>query len=308
MRCPEDRGPGAYRARVLHLAVAHPVSTWQAVILGAVQGIAELFPISSLGHTILLPSLFGWHTVVKAQSNPESFWLAFVVALHVGNAVALLAYFWRDWVEVIGAFLRSVARRRIETPTERLAWLIVVATIPAGILGLVLEHPLRVALAKPLSAAVFLMVNGLLLLAAERYRRQVAARREADAPLDAMSYRQAGALGVAQSTALVAGISREGVVMTSGLARGMSYEHAARFSFLMATPIILAAGLFKLPDLFGPLGDGVRTQALIGAVVAGVVSVASIRFLLRWFTTRTFTPFAAWCLLFGAGMAAYLAA
>lgn len=157
---------------------APAVTTFQAIVLGVVQGIAELFPISSLGHTVLVPSLFGWHNVVKAQSDPESYWLAFVVALHVGNAAALLAYFWKDWVVVISAFLRSVERRKIETPTERLAWLIVVASIPAGVLGLALEHPLRVALAKPLAAAIFLIVNGLVLFAAERYRRRDVTQRD----------------------------------------------------------------------------------------------------------------------------------
>ena len=315
--------------------VGHPVSYGQALVLGILQGVAELFPISSLGHTVLFPSLFGWHTVVKAQANPESFWLAFVVALHVGNAVALLAYFWKDWIVVISAFFRSAARRKIETPTERLAWLIVVASIPAGILGLALEHPLRVALAKPLAAAIFLIVNGLILFAAERFRRRNAAqlaelrrtrsaeRAAAAGPtarpgaagelpegdqeeLDALTVKEAGILGVAQSSALIAGISRSGVVMTAGLGRGMSHEAAARFSFFMATPIILAAGLFKLPDLFGPLGDGVRGQALVGAVAAGVVSVFAIRFLLRFFRSNNLNPFGIYCVLFGTAMAVYL--
>jgi undecaprenyl-diphosphatase len=144
----------------------------QAVILGVLQGVSELFPVSSLGHTVLFPSLFGWHSVVKVQSNPESWWLAFVVMLHVGSAIGLLIYFWRDWVRIITAWFATLAKRRIETPAERLAWLIVVGSIPTGILGLLLEHPLRVARAKPEAAAFFLILNGFVLLAAERLRRR----------------------------------------------------------------------------------------------------------------------------------------
>ena len=165
---------------------------------------------------------------------------------------------------------------------------------------------------KPLGAAIFLTVNGFILFAAEWFRR-----RQADAPrpngdpdalqrLDALTYREAGLVGVAQSSALIAGISREGVVMGAGLARGLDHESAARFAFLLATPLILAAGVFKLPDLFGPLGDGVRNQALIGAVVAGVVSVLSIRFLLRYFKSKNLKPFGVYCILFGSAMAIYL--
>ncbi len=147
------------------------ISTFQAIVLGVLQGATELFPVSSLGHTVLVPTLFGWHNIVAWQSQPESPWLAFVVMLHVGSAVGLLIYFWHDWVAVIGAGLGTMRKRRIETPTERLAWLIVAATIPVGILGLLLEHTVRVALAKPLAASVFLVVNGVILLGAERVRR-----------------------------------------------------------------------------------------------------------------------------------------
>ena len=152
------------------------LSWFQAVVLGAVQGVTELFPISSLGHTVLLPTLFGWTQLVKDQSDPESYWLALVVMLHVGSALGLLAYFWRDWVAIIRAFFVSLWRRRIETPTEKLAWLIVAASIPVGVIGLVLEHPLRVLFAKPTAAAIFLMVNGVILLGAERLRRRAPAR------------------------------------------------------------------------------------------------------------------------------------
>jgi len=293
-------------------ATSHgPVSMLQAVILGVLQGVSELFPVSSLGHTVLFPTLFGWHSVVKAQSNPESFWLAFVVMLHVGSAVGLLIYFWRDWVRIISAFFASLAKRRIETPTERLAWLIVVGSIPAGILGIALEHPLRVALAKPQAAAFFLILNGFILISAERLRRRsevkVLAAREGTKEdggrkLDTLGYKEAGMIGVAQSTALIAGISREGVCMTAGLVRGLDHEDSARFAFLLATPIILAAGLFKVSDLTGPLGNGVRGQALVAALCAAVTAVFSVRFLMNYFKTKTLTPFGIYCLLFGLAM------
>jgi undecaprenyl-diphosphatase len=288
----------------------------QAIILGILQGVSELFPVSSLGHTVLFPSLFGWHSVVKAQSNPESFWLALVVMLHVGSAVGLLIYFWRDWVQIIAAWFRTLAKRRIETPTERLAWLIVVGSIPAGVIGLVLEHPLRVALAKPEAAAFFLILNGCILLAAERLRRRSevkvlaareGAKEDGGRKLDTLNYREAGVIGVAQSTALIAGISREGMCMTAGLVRGMDHEDSARFAFLLATPIILAAGLFKVSDLTGPLGNGVRGQALVAAACAAVTAVFSVRYLMSYFKTRTLTPFGIYCILFGVAMAIFTA-
>ena len=145
---------------------------FQAVVLGVLQGLSELFPVSSLGHTVLFPTLFGWHSVVTAQSDPESFWLAFVVMLHVGSAIGLLVYFWRDWISIIRAWFHTLVTRRIETPVERLAWIIVVASIPAGVIGIAFEHPVRVALAKPTAAAFFLILNGVILLAAERLRRR----------------------------------------------------------------------------------------------------------------------------------------
>ena len=297
-------------------AAHSPISMLQAIILGILQGVSELFPVSSLGHTVLFPSLFGWHSVVKAQSNPESFWLALVVMLHVGSAIGLLIYFWRDWVQIIAAWFRTLAKRRIETPTERLAWLIVVGSIPAGVIGLVLEHPLRVALAKPEAAAFFLILNGCILLAAERLRRRSevkvlaareGAKEDGGRKLDTLNYREAGVIGVAQSTALIAGISREGMCMTAGLVRGMDHEDSARFAFLLATPIILAAGLFKVSDLTGPLGNGVRGQALVAAACAAVTAVFSVRYLMSYFKTRTLTPFGIYCILFGVAMAIFTA-
>jgi undecaprenyl-diphosphatase len=316
-------GPGVHlllAAAVHHGNHAAHLSWFQAIVLGAVQGVTELFPISSLGHTVLLPTLFGWTQLVKDQSDPESFWLALVVMLHVGSALGLLIYFWRDWVAIVRAFFVSLWRRRIETPTEKLAWLIVAASIPTGVIGIVLEHPLRVLFAKPTSAAIFLMVNGLILLGAERLRRRAPARRAtptayADmgaAPaadeaeeLSEITFRNAVGIGFAQSTALIAGISRDGVCMSAGLLSGLDNETAARFAFLLATPIILAAGLFKLPDLTGPLGNGIRLQAAVACACAAITAVIAVHYLLRYFQTRTLVPFGLYCLAFGLAMTIY---
>jgi undecaprenyl-diphosphatase len=298
------------------LLVVHPITTFQAVVLGLLQGVTELFPVSSLGHTVLFPTLFGWDNLVKSQSDPESFWLAFVVMLHVGSAVGLLIYFWRDWVEIIRAFFRTLRTRTVRTPTERLAWLIVVASIPTGLLGLALEHPARVALAKPVTGAIFLVVNGCILIWAERFRRRADVRALAAANdpkadggrrLDTLQYREAVGVGFAQSTALIPGISRDGVCMTTGLARGLDNADAARYAFLLATPIILAAGVFKIGDLFGPLGDGIRGEAILAAVCAAVAAVAATAFLVRYFKNRNLIPFGIYCILFGGFMVVYTA-
>jgi undecaprenyl-diphosphatase len=277
------------------------ISYFQALVIGLLQGVTELFPISSLGHSVLVPAWLGWKSLVSAQSADESFYLAFVVALHVATALALLVYFREDWIRIIGAFFRTLRTRRIETADERMAWLLVVATIPVGITGLVFEHALRTLFAKPLAAAIFLTVNGLILLGGELLRRRVAAGRRSDGrALDTLELKEGVAVGVAQVGALFAGVSRSGITMVGGLLRGLDHEDAARFSFLLATPVILAAGVYKLPDLAGPLGNGVRGQALAGAVCAGLAAFVSVRFLVRYFETRTLLPFAVYCLIAGA--------
>src|SRR5271167_619262 len=298
------------------IPLASAITYFQAIVLGVLQGVTELFPISSLGHTVLFPTLFGWNELVKAQSEPESFWLAFVVMLHVGSALGLLYFYWSDWKQIVRAFFHTLSTRRVRTSTERLAWLIIIASIPAGIIGLAFEHQLRTLTAKPEVAAIFLMVNGCLLFGAELFRRRAQVRelaiREGAKPdgareLDTLEYREAFVIGAAQSTALVAGISRDGVTMGAGLARGMDHSDSARFAFLLATPIILAAGLFKLPDLLGHLGDGVRGQALVACVSAAVTSVFTVRFLVGYFKTKTLVPFAVYCLVFGFAMVIYTA-
>ncbi|MFL5737542.1 MAG: undecaprenyl-diphosphate phosphatase [Actinomycetota bacterium] len=291
----------------------------QALVIGLVQGVTELFPISSLGQAVVLPTILGWDTLANAQSKPESFFLAFLVGLHVATATALLIYFWSEWRGIIVGFFRSLgAGARERRPPwkgnsdkeARLAWLLVVATIPAGIVGLLFEHAFRVIFAKPLYAAVFLMVNGVILLVGERLRRRAEVKAIAsqhgtyegtdNRRLETLEFKEAVIIGVAQMLSLIAGISRSGITMVAGLARGLSHEDAARFSFLLATPIILAAGVLKLPDLMGPLGNGIRGQVLVGSLAAGIAAYISVRWLMKYFETRTLTPFAIFCLVEGA--------
>jgi undecaprenyl-diphosphatase len=280
------------------------VTFFQAIVIGLLQGVTELFPISSLGHSVLIPAWLGWTSLLKGESADESFYLAFLVGLHVATALALLVFFRRDWARIIRGFFRSLRHRRVETPDERMAWLLVLGTVPVGIFGLVFEHSLRTVFAKPLAAAIFLTLNGLILYGGERLRRKAPTRAVGAAPaparsLDTLEYREGLAIGSAQIGALFAGISRSGITMVGGLLRGLDHEDAARFSFLLATPIILAAGVYKIPDLLGPNGDGIRGQVLVGSVVAGLAAYASVRFLVKFFKTRTLTPFAIYCLVFG---------
>jgi undecaprenyl-diphosphatase len=290
------------------------ITTFQAIVLGIIQGITELFPISSLGHTVLLPNLFGWDNIVAWQRETNSPWLAFLVMLHVGSAVVLLIYFWRDWVAIIKAFFATLGKRRVDTPTERLAWLIICATIPTAILAVALERVVRDATARPLVAAIFLVVNGFILLGAEQLRKRsevrALARREGmkddgGRKLDTLDYREAGVLGVAQSGALIAGISRDGMCMATGLVRGLDNSDAGRFAFLLATPIILAAGVYKIGDLTGPAGNGVRGEAFIAAIFAAIFAILSVHFLTRFFRKGNLNPFGIYCLGFGAAMVIY---
>jgi len=290
------------------------LSYFQAIVIGLLQGVSELFPVSSLGHSVLVPALFGWHNLVGAESANESFYLAFLVGLHVATALALVVYFRRDWIRIVGGMIGSLRTRRIDNPDARMGWLLVAATIPVGVTGLLFEHPLRTIFAKPLAAGLFLTFNGVILLAGERLRRRSEARvlvgagapggapggaAEPGRRLETLGAGEATGIGAFQILALFAGISRSGVTMVAGLLRGLDHDDAARFSFLLATPIILAAGVYKLPDLLGPLGDGIRPQMLVGSICAGVASYLAVRFLVRWFTTRTLTPFGIYSLVAG---------
>ena len=286
----------------------------QAILLGLLQGVTELFPVSSLGHSVILPKLLGWSDVVAAQSADESYFLAFLVGLHVATALALVIYYRRTWLDIVRGVLTSLATRRIETSTQRLGWLLIVATIPAGLVGIAFEHSFRTLFANPIAAAGFLFINGIVLATAELYRRRAAVRNLAverglnpagARRLDTLEFREAGVVGVAQVFALLAGISRSGITMAAGLARGLDHEDAARFSFLLATPVILGAGVYKLPDLLGPNGQGVIGQVIVGSLVAGIAAYVSVRFLTRYFATRTLTPFAVYCLVVGGTLLAW---
>jgi undecaprenyl-diphosphatase len=279
-----------------------PISYLQALILGLTQGIAEPFPVSSLGHGVIIPSLFGWNI----HQNDEYF-LAFLVATHCATAIVLFIYFWSDWKRILAGLWRSVrARGRLEPDDldARLGWLLVIGTVPAGILGLALQHPLRTLFASPESAAIFLTINGILLLAFERLRRRRPEAGDGEGDSDPriaqrITFKQAAAIGTAQAAALIPGISRSGVTMGGGLLAGLSNEDAAKFGFLLATPVIAAAGVLKLPELFGSAGDGVRGQALVGALAAAFTTWLAVRFLLRYFQTNRLTPFGIYCVVAG---------
>ena len=284
---------------VAALGQVDPITYFQAIVLGLLQGFAELFPISSLGHSVIAPRLFGW----DIHQN-DKFFITFLVATHLATALVLLGFFWADWKRIVLGIGRSLRDREITDPDAKLGWLLVVGTIPAGVIGLLLEHPLRSLFASASSAAAFLIVNGLLLFGAEQLRR-----RAPDAPQDdldddhriaeQLTWRKAIGVGTAQALALVPGISRSGVTMGGGLLAGLSNRDAARYGFLLATPIIGAAAALKLPELLGPDGDGVRGPAAVAAACAALSAYLSVRFLMRYFETNRLTPFAAYCV--GAG-------
>jgi undecaprenyl-diphosphatase len=317
----------------------------EASVVGLIQGVTELFPVSSLGHNVLIPALIGgsWATDLNVAS-PESPYLAFIVGMHVATAIALFIYFWRDWIRIIKGFFTSIRHLRVETTDQKLAWMVILATIPVGLIGLVFEHEFRVLFGKPIRAAIFLVVNGLILYAGERFRTRASLKADAEAAaereraaaqaepgmaahasgqravrqlelsqaiqsdqrLAAAGFLQALVIGSAQVLALLAGISRDGVTMVAGMFRGLAREDAARFAFLLATPVILAAGVLKVPDLTGPLGQGIHGQILVGSVLSGIGAYVSVRFLVKYFQTRTLTPFAIYCVAFGLASIIYL--
>lgn len=297
----------------------------EAVVVGAFQGVTELFPVSSLGHAVLVPALVGgrWAEDLSV-SAPHSPYLAFIVGLHVATAAALLLFFWRDWVRILSGFFSSLRYRRIQTPDERLAWLIVAGTIPVGLAGLALEHLFRTTLGKPVPAATFLLLNGIALYVGEVLRRRIAPAPAPGRPVPADAELEHGdeasdlrlaqlalprglVIGAAQILALFPGISRSGITIVAGLWRGLSHEDAARFSFLLATPIILAAGVYKIPELFGSVGAGIGGPVLAGSVASFVCAYLAVRFLTRYFQTRTLTPFAIYCALAGGASLVWLA-
>ena len=294
----------------------------EAIVIGLLQGVTELFPVSSLGHSVLIPAIIGgrWARDLSLGGD-QSPYLTFLVAVHVATAVALVVFFRHDWVRIVRGLFTSLHDRRISTADQRLAWLLIVATIPVGIAGLLFEHVVRTALGKPLPASIFLILNGVMLAVVERLKSRapvlvpaVAGQDEqgrayyrsvedtesgSDQRLAAQSWKQATLIGAAQILALLPGISRSGATMGAGLLRGLSHEDAARFAFLLATPVIAAAGVLKLPELAGPTGQAVLGQVLAGSVVAGLAAYGSLRFLTRYFETRTLNPFAVYCVVAG---------
>jgi undecaprenyl-diphosphatase len=280
--------------------VHDPISYFQGAMLGLLQGIAEPFPISSLGHGVILPRLAHW----DIHQN-DKFFLTFLVATHLATAIVLFVFFLRDWVRIFKGLGRSLRDREIgrDDVDARVGWLLVIGTIPAGIIGLLLEHPLRKLFASPQSAAAFLIVNGFLLFAFERLRRRAPAPDDhigdVDHEVAKLSWRQAFAVGTAQAAALVPGISRSGITMGGGLIVGLSNEMSARFAFLLATPIIGAAAVLKLPDLAGSTGNGVRGPALVGALCAALTTIFAVKFLLKYFETNRLTPFGVYCVALG---------
>jgi undecaprenyl-diphosphatase len=288
---------------VLSLAVVHsPISTFQAIVLGLLQGTTELFPVSSLGHAVVAPRVFGWNI-----HQNDKFFIAFLVAVHLATALVLLGFFWKDWVRVVTGIGRSLRDREVVDADARLGWLLVVGTIPAGILGLLLEQPLRKVFASATSAAIFLTINGLLLFVFERLRRRAPGAPEGERDEDnriahRLSWTQAVGVGAAQALALIPGISRSGVTMGGGLLVGLNNKDAAKFGFLLATPIIGAAAALKVPELLGKEGNGVRGAAVIAALCAAVTAYVSIRFLMRFLETNRLTPFAIYCTVAGAAL------
>jgi undecaprenyl-diphosphatase len=281
------------------------MTTWQALFIGLLQGATELFPVSSLGHAVIVPTLLHWS---YKQSDPT--FLPFLVLLHLGTAGALLILYWRDWVAIVRGFITAALRGRVEAPNERLAVLLVVGTVPTGVVGVYFQKQLQSLFASPRAAAGFLILNGALLLGAELLRRRAERRsklegkdrivqEEAFIDVSGLSYRAAGLVGLCQMFALFPGLSRSGLTMGGGLLAGLTHQEAARFSFLLATPIIAAAGVLEVPELIHP---GVPIGSyLAAAVVAGLAAYASARFLIRYFRSGRLDPYGYYCVAVGIG-------
>jgi undecaprenyl-diphosphatase len=272
------------------------ISYLQAAILGLLQGVTELFPVSSLGHSVILPSLLGWHL---DQASAQ--FVSFVVLTHLATALVLLGFFWRDWLNIVQGVLRSLWLRRI-TPHDtyaKLGWLIVVSTIPVGILGFLFQDQLTQLFASPRLVAGVLVLNGMVLYAAEKLRTKAPQEERSDTMLAHLTWKQAFGIGLAQCLALIPGFSRTGLTMTGSLASGLGHENAARYAFLLATPVIFAAAVLKVPHIFKE-GAAATGPALFGAACAALAAYVSVRFLTAYFKTKTLTPFAVYCVLAGA--------
>ena len=267
------------------------------MVLAVLQGVSELFPVSSLGHTVLIPALLRWHV----DEGSDAF-LAFVVVLHLGTALALVAYYAADWLAIVRGLAASIVRGRIgDDPSEKTGWLLVAGTIPVGILGVLFESAVKKLFASPEPVAAFLFLNGLLMLGGETLRR----RQHANAGhpyrrLPSLGAADGVLVGFAQALALLPGISRSGSAIVAGLLRDLRHEDAARYAFLLATPVILAASVLEFPKLFAPGAHVVLVEAVAGGLLAGITAYASVAFLTRWFRHNDLAPFAWYCMLAGA--------
>jgi undecaprenyl-diphosphatase len=266
------------------------------MVLAVLQGVSELFPISSLGHTVLIPAILHWHI---ARDDPT--FLEFVVTLHLGTATALVVFYWSAWTRIVRALTLSVIRGKLsDDRDEKIAWLLVVGTIPVALLGVFLEGPVRSFFGSPALVSIFLILNAFVMFAGERLRRVERGAGEKPArPLWSLPWRDGVAVGLAQSLALLPGISRSGASIVAGLLEDLTHDDAARYSFLLATPAIGAASLLELPKLFAPDAQGVLAEALLGGVLAGITAYASVAFLTRYFHTNDLRPFGWYCLAFG---------
>jgi undecaprenyl-diphosphatase len=275
------------------------MTVWQALFMGLLQGATELFPVSSLGHAVLIPSLLHWSF---KQSDPS--FVPFLVLLHLGTASALLFIYRAQWVDIIRGFFTAAVRGRIDKPSERLAMLLLVGTIPAGILGVFLEHELKSLFASPIAAACFLTVNGFMMLGFELLRRRAEKKvaitamtrveqEESFAAAEQISFKAAALVGACQALALLPGISRSGVTIGGGLMAGLRHQEAARFSFLLATPIIAAAGVLEIPQLIA--SNVPLAEYAAAAVLSGIAAYLSARFLLRYFRSGRLDPYGWYC-------------
>ncbi len=285
------------------------LNIWQTVFLALLQGVTELFPISSLGHTVILPGLFGWANLINDTGcGGQSCFLPIIVALHLGTSIALVIYFWRDWLRIILTLFKSIKEGEVRTGTDEwVSFLIIIGVIPAGLIGLFLETPLKTLFASPVIASAFLVLNGSILFAGERMRRRVEAKqaltsakeREASfRPLSSLTWKEAIIVGLVQSLALIPGISRSGVTMVAGLGVRLNHEDAARFSFLLGTPLIGLAAVLEIPQL---IGQSASAWLLIvtGMILSGIAAYLSTKFLMKYFETGRLNPFAYYCWALG---------
>lgn len=270
----------------------------QAIALALLQGVSELFPISSLGQTILIPAVLQWHNINR--SDPT--FLAFVTVLHLGTALALVIFYRNTWVRIVKALVQSIIRGKLsDNPDERLGWLLIVGTIPVGLLGVILKDPVRQFFGSAQTAAMFLIINAFIMFFGEFLRRRQKAQfHRPDKPISNLSWFEAAGVGFGQALALFPGISRSGASMVAGLLFDLNHEDAANYSFLLATPVILAAALLEIGDLTAPGAHVVLVQAVIGGIVAGIAAYASVSFLVRYFEKNDLRPFGWYCLIFGA--------